>query len=120
MAVPTFSPEGRMIERLRKLDCAESSFAKIVIGIAGKTRIAEAFKDSTRGFDNDVAEKLLDKIVQMEELQKVIAPIPIAWERTEEIRNALTIRLAAQTAHDLCIQTDLSSEVEWAVKQVTP
>ena len=119
MAVPMYSPEGRMIEKLRNLNCAESSFAKLVVGIAGKTRIAEAFKDSAKAFPAEIADRLLERVSQMEELQAAVAPIPIAWERTEEIRNALATRLAWRIQVELGIPDDLSHAADWATKQVT-
>ena len=118
MAVATLGPEGQMIERLRKLDCAEYNFAQIATGIVGKTRLAQAFKDSTKSFDRATAAKLIEKLEQMEELQASVAPVPIAWERIEEVRSALAIRFANQLEIEKG-NTELQSAAEWATRRVT-
>jgi uncharacterized protein (DUF1015 family) len=118
MAVATLSPEGQMIERLRKLNCAEVNFAHIATGIVGKTRLAQAFKDSTKAFDRATADKLNQRLCHMEELQAAISPIPIAWERIEEVRSALAIRLANQIEIEKG-NTELQSAAEWATRRVT-
>ena len=94
MAIATLSPEGRMIERLRNLNCAEYNFAQIATGIVGKTRLAQAFKDSTKCFDRTTAAALTEKLTQMEELQASVSPCPVDWSRCEEVRMALSVRLA--------------------------
>ena len=98
MAVASFSPEGRMIAKLLRLGCSEFAFQKIVQGICGKNRIIEAFKDPTKSFDNELAERLMEKILQMEELAQAVAPVPVDWSRAELVSNALTLRLVAKIA----------------------
>jgi len=120
MTVPSFSAEGRMIERLRRLNCSEFAFTKIVSGIIGKNRIAEAFKDPTKSFENQTAERLLEKILQMEELAQAVAPVPVDWSRAEQVSTAITIRLTANTAREMGIpQDNLDSAASWATEQVT-
>ena len=103
MAVASFSPEGRMIAKLLKLGCSEFAFQKIVQGICGKNRIIEAFKDPAKNFDNELAERLMEKILQMEELQAAVAPVPVDWSRADKVATALTIRLASKIADEMGI-----------------
>jgi hypothetical protein len=49
---------------LAKLGCSEFAFSKIVSGITGKNRIAEAFENPTKSLDGSTADKLLEKISQ--------------------------------------------------------
>ena len=118
MAVATYSPEGRMIARLRNLGCSELAFGKIVNGIIGKNRIAEAFKDPTRSFDNDIAQRLLERVQQMEELAQAVHPVPVNWSDADRVADALTTRLAAQTAKQLNLTNDLDQVAQWATMAV--
>jgi hypothetical protein len=111
----TYSPEGRLGAKLRKLECPESNFAAIVSGIVGRARLVEGLTDSRRAFDGDVADKLIEKVVQMEELAAVVHPIPIKWSDTEKVCDALLTRLAAQIESD---SKELQTASEWATKRI--
>jgi hypothetical protein len=50
-------------------------------------------------------------------LQQAVAPIPIGWSKSEEVRTALAIRLAAQIEHDSG-NDQLQSAAERATKQL--
>ena len=74
-------------------------------GVVGKTRLNLALTDSRRSLENPIAERLFEKLGQMESLQADVNraagdSLPIAWERTELIATALTARLIHSIEHD--------------------
>jgi hypothetical protein len=75
VAVASFSPEERMVSKLLNLGCSEFAFQKIVLGICGKNRIIEAFKDPAKSFDNELAKRLMERILLMEELAQAVEPV---------------------------------------------
>ncbi len=96
MALASLSPETKIKNALRELNCAESNFAKLVVGIVGKTRIAEALNEEPkiqRDFNRGDSERLLEFIQRMRELQNEI-DAPLDWSRTDKIGTALATRLA--------------------------
>jgi len=118
MAVPSLSTEGRMLERLRVLQCVEMNFAKLVAGIISRPRLRDAFREPTRCLDTNLADKLIEKITQMEELQQAVAPIPVDWTRVEEVKDALAIRLAAQVESEKG-NHELDNAASWATVKVS-
>jgi hypothetical protein len=115
----TLSAENRILTRLAALGCSELAFSRLVAGIVGRTAIVKAFRDSTAPFTHSVADRLIEGVGQMEELAKVIAPIPVDWTRTDQVANALLIRLTAKAALDLGInEPELQQASYWATKRV--
>ena len=104
MALTALSPEMKIKNALRELNCAESNFAKLVVGIVGKTRIAEALNENPnvqRDFDRGDAEQLLEVIGEMRELAAAIDAVPIAWEHTDKVKTALVLRRIKKIAAEL-------------------
>jgi hypothetical protein len=110
--------EGTISSKLRNLDCEVSNFAKIAVGICGRTRLVEALSDSRRPLDKGVAERLLEKLSQMTELQEAVFPVPIDWTKWEQVSTALTIRLAASIDKELHGETVLEDQAHLATESV--
>jgi hypothetical protein len=100
------SPETKIKSTLRELNCAESSFAKLVVGIVGKTRIAQGLSSGPdqRDFVRADAERLLEFVEEMRELQ-LAAGVPVAWERTELVHTVLVARRVQRIAAELDRET---------------
>jgi hypothetical protein len=114
----TLSTENKIIQRLTALGCSELSFSKLVAGIVGRSTVVKAF--TGRGpFFPSVADRLLERLLEMEELTLAVTPIPIDWTRTTEVSNALLIRMTARAARDLGLdEPELQQASEWATKRV--
>jgi hypothetical protein len=98
MGLAAFSPEMRIRNGLRELNCAESNFAKIA-GIVGKTRLIEGLAGEN-DFDNPTAEKLLAVLNEMKGLQTEI-DAPIDWSQVNKIETALLVRRVRKIAREL-------------------
>jgi len=99
MALATLSPESRIKNSLRELHCAEYNFAKIA-GVVGKTRLAEGLAGQ-KDFDSATADRLLEIIQEMRELQKSVGIIKIDWSHVERVQLALTVRRVNRIADEL-------------------
>jgi hypothetical protein len=83
------SPEGRVKSALRGLDCSDRSFATIaVISVAEFCRVMNG-----KTLASDEADRLLDLVRRMGELQAAVGDAPINWTRTERVQVALAARL---------------------------
>src|ERR1700730_1275928 len=102
MALAAFSPEVKIKNGLRELNCAEYNFATIA-GVVGKSRLAEGL-GGKRDFDRADAEKMLNVLAEMNELQAAIGEIPIDWSRTDRIIVALTTRRIAKIEAELKLE----------------
>jgi hypothetical protein len=89
----TLSPEGKIASGLAKLGCGVHHFAEIV-PILSRSRIKSALLDSTKRFKTADANRLLDLLDRMVKLQDSIL-VAIDWSKTEKVRTALAVRLAA-------------------------
>ena len=89
------SPEVKIKNGLRELNCAEYIFARIA-GVVGKTRLAEGLAGQ-RGFERRDAEKMLEVLQEMQELQAAVG-VPIDWSRVDKVQIALTVRRVAKFA----------------------
>jgi|SRR5262249_19961136 len=98
MGLATYSPEGRIKNGLRELNCAESNFAKIA-AIVGKTRLMEGLAGEN-DFDNSTAEQLLSVLNEMKELQAEI-DAPLDWSKVDRIQTALVVRRVARVAAEM-------------------
>jgi hypothetical protein len=115
----TLSAENRILTTLAALGCSELAFSRLVAGIVGRTTIVKAFRDSSAPFTYSVADRLSERVGQMEELAKVIAPIPVDWTRTDQVSNALLIRMTARAALDLGLdEPELQAASNWATARI--
>jgi hypothetical protein len=114
MALATFSAESKIKNGLRKLNCAESNFAKIS-GVCGKTRLIEGLAGQ-KDFDRRDAERMLEVLDEMRQLQAEI-DVPIDWSRTDKITTALVIRRVSRIANELNDQS-LNATATKATKEV--
>jgi predicted TIM-barrel fold metal-dependent hydrolase len=92
------SPEAKIKNELRELYCAESNFAKIS-GVVGKTRLAEGLAGQ-KDFDRHDAERMLEVLQEMRELQTAVGDAPIDWSRVDKVLTALVMRRIAQFEND--------------------
>ena len=91
MAVATLSVEAIIRERLRKLGCAENSFAAFN-GIVGRTRFFEAMAGKPgKHFSDEDANKLSALISEMEEMESK-SDAAIDWSKPDRVLRALTVR----------------------------
>jgi hypothetical protein len=97
----TLSPEGRTRERVERL-CSINVFSYYFEGVKGlsKARIYNAFTDSRKPLDSDALHRVTEVLGLMEELQKDVSPVPVNWARVEDVRHALTARMAASIEHE--------------------
>jgi hypothetical protein len=98
MALATFSPEAKIKNGLRELNCAESNFANFA-GVVGRTRLMEGLAGQ-KDFERHDAERMLQVLEEMRELQSEI-DVPIDWSRVDKISTALAIRRVAKIAAEL-------------------
>jgi hypothetical protein len=117
--ITSLSPEGRIRSGLRRLNCTENSFVKIS-QVVGRTRFVQGITDEPdqKEFDRDDAERMLEILGRMEELQDA-AIAPIDWAQTDRVRTALTIRLAAKIEREDYGSNQLDAAASAATKQVT-
>ena len=120
MALAAFSPEVRILNGLRELNCSWHAFAKIS-SIVGKTRLHEAL-GGLNDLEQKDAERLLDILSRMKELhQQLPADLQsvssINWSDHETIRAALALRLAAKIAKEFG-DTTLDEAAARATEQV--
>lgn len=120
MAVATLSVEANIRERLRKLGCAESSFA-VFNGLCGRTRFFEAMRgEPGKHFSQQDAERLLQVIREMEELE-ANSDAAIDWNQTDRVLRALTVqrieRVAAElNIHDMRLDQGAVKAVQQSLK----
>lgn len=96
--VGTHSTEARIDAYLRHLQCSGESFIGIVrnLGITiSSGQLSEVLRGRRKPFDRETGNRLLEILGRMQELQESVAPIPIAWNRSEMVATALTLRLIA-------------------------
>ena len=124
--VTTFSNEGKIQRGLAPLGCSPSAFCKLA-GVCGKTRFMEAMNGLPgRHFSDTEAQALLSFLERLWELQAAVdeasrdafgrtSHVPLDFTRSEQIDNALTIRLAQK-----CVMEDddhsLDAAAERAIK----
>jgi hypothetical protein len=85
------SPEGRLQSALRgELDgCSDRSFAAIAgVNVAEFCRVMNG-----KSLDHDEADRLLDLVQRMKELQTAVGDAPIDWTKTDRVMIALAARL---------------------------
>lgn len=113
----TFSPESRIEAGLRNLSCSGRAFVEIAR--AQNIRIAHGpFSEGLRkGFEQTTANKLLDTLDRMLELQRAVGIVPINWGATQEIVTALTIQCAAKCAAEFGDHS-LDQFAELAIKRI--
>jgi hypothetical protein len=101
----SLSLESRIENGLRQFQCSGRSFVEIArsLGVqTSKTQFAEQIKT---GLDRGAAERLLEILERMASLQTAVddaakCPVVIDWTKTENIVNALVVRLVAQCDQD--------------------
>ena len=98
----THSPEAKIKNGLRLLNCADYNFAKIA-GVVGKSRLAEGLSGQ-KHFDREDAEKMLNVLAEMNELQAAVGDIPIDWSRSDKIIVALTMRRIVRIESELNLE----------------
>ncbi len=99
MSLASLSPENRIVSGLRILDCAAGSFVQIAKQL-GASISAGGLSESLNGkraLDNSIAERLLETLERMHDLQQAI-DAPVNWMKTEQVVLALTIRRVARVA----------------------
>jgi hypothetical protein len=102
-----FSPEGRISTALRQLGCSENEFANLVGNILSKSRLYQALSDSRKALSNPLAERLLEKVSEMQSLQGDLSaaalnmPVALNWGQTTTITNVLLARLVHRIQHEL-------------------
>src|SRR5262249_34476404 len=100
MAVAALSVEANIRERLRRLGCAENSFAAFN-GVVGRTKFFEAMAGKLgRQFSHEDAQKLLAIISEMEALESQ-SDAAIDWSQAERVLRALTVHRIAKIASEL-------------------
>jgi hypothetical protein len=101
----SFSPETRIANGLRVLNCAADSFVKIATEAGVKVArgtFSEIMADkNNRDFENSLAERLLGVMEEMRTLQEDAGVLPVDWCRTDRIGRALTIRRLQSSANSL-------------------
>ena len=115
MALATYSPEAKIKNGLRLLNCADYNFAKIAC-VVGKSRLAEGLSGQ-KHFDRDDADKMLNVLAEMNELQAAVGDIPIDWSRVERIIVALTMRRIVRIESELNLEP--SSQFQDAARIAT-
>ena len=100
MSVASLSTEAIIRERLRKLRCAENSFAALN-GVVGRTRFFEAMGGKPgKHFSQQDAERLLAIISEMEELE-LKSDAAIDWSQADRVIRALTAQRIERIAAEL-------------------
>jgi hypothetical protein len=90
--ITAYSNEGAIRNRLAKLGCTENSFVALN-GITGRTRFFEAMSGKPgKGFSQQDAERLLEFISRLDELQ-ASHDVVIDWSKTtrDRIDTALVV-----------------------------
>jgi hypothetical protein len=98
MALATLSPENRIKTELAKLGCAERNFA-VIAGVVGKSRFAEGMAGQ-KDFEHRDAERILEVLEEMRELQAAVGDVPIDWSRVDRVQTALVVRRVAKIASE--------------------
>ena len=93
----TFSPESKLKNRLRELNCPPTTFAQIA-GLIGKTRLIEGL--SGKAFEPADANRLLEILNEMRSLQSEF-DCPIDWSQTDQIQSALVARRIRKLSDDM-------------------
>lgn len=96
--VGTHSTEARIDAYLRHLQCSGESFIGIVrdLGVTiSSGQLSETLRGRRKAFDRETGSRLLEILRRMQELQESVAPIPVAWNKSEAVSTALTLRLVA-------------------------
>jgi len=99
MSLASLSTENRIASGLRLFDCAAGNFVLIAKQL-GTSISAGGLSEALNGkrpLDNSIAERLLDVLSRMADLQNAV-DVPVDWSQTERIVTALTIRRIAQIA----------------------
>ena len=100
MSVASLSTEAIIRKRLRKLRCAENSFAALN-GVVGRTRFFEAMGGKPgKHFSQQDAERLLAIISEMEELELKF-DAAIDWSQADRVIRALTVQRIERIAAEL-------------------
>lgn len=108
MSVGSFSSEATIRERLKKLRCAENSFAAFN-GVCGRTRFFEAMRgEPGKHFDQRDAERLLVMISEMEELESK-SDAAIDWSQSDRVVRALTVQRIERIAAELKESADAAN-----------
>jgi hypothetical protein len=104
MTHATWSNEARIQRGLDLVGCPPTNFCRLM-GI-GKTRFLETLGGTSRGFDDEEAQKFLSFLERLHDLQAAVneatrdpgtgltARIPLDFSRVEQIATALACRLA--------------------------
>ena len=100
MSVASLSTEAIIREQLKKLRCAENSFAAFN-GVVGRTRFFEAMGGRPgRHFSQQDAERLLAIISEMEEVESK-SDAAIDWSQADRVVRALTAQRIERIAAEL-------------------
>jgi hypothetical protein len=106
MTHATWSNEAQIQRGLDLVGCPPTNFCRLM-GI-GKTRFLETLGGTSRGFDDEEAQKFLSFLERLHDLQAAVnettrdpetgktVQIPLDFSRTEQIGIALATRLAQQ------------------------
>ncbi len=113
------SPEGQINLRLAALDCSVLAFCKLSEGIYGRSKITVALTDSAHPLPSGVIDRLSERISEMEDLQKAVAPCPVNWSKVGQVGNALLLRMTAKAAIDLGLsEPELQKQASWATQRI--
>lgn len=98
----TFSPQARFGSGLRILQCGYRNFCETgrSLGLRISSGPLSEWMTEKRLLDHETEQRLLAILQRMEELQHSV-DIPVAWDRTDMVVNALTTRLLATIANEL-------------------
>lgn len=96
----TYSPENKIENGLRTLQCSGRNFVEIAKESGVKINTA-TFSDALSGkkaFQRATADRLVDLLDQMQRLQDNLGVVPVSWSNTERVSTALTLRRVASVA----------------------
>ena len=116
------SPEQALDTRLRNLGgCAIRNFTEIAnalnIRIANST-LAQALSGRSR-LDEDTAQRLIDLVGELEEIQHQFFDVPIHWANAERVSNAVVLRRLARYAAEDRGDHSFDAEAQRATQSVT-
>jgi hypothetical protein len=120
--ITPLSAEGRIRDQLIEFGCTEHAFVKIS-GVVGRTRLAQGLSNipaEQKNFEPYDAERMLQVLDEMLELQTAAGGLPIRWEQTDKIVSALVSRRMAKIEKELKLEDDRFAVIaDRATKEVT-